>query len=176
MAARGFIKLLEIAARSKQRGLGVLGQGTSVWTGVGFVLSNTNFLVPIGEVSEILKPPRYTSIPGVEVWMRGLANVRGRLLPITDILLFLGKKPSKQEQKRRVLVVDHEETFAGLIVDELLGMQHFAHQEYEMDIKAPFAEIAPFVQGAFVRDGQLWYVLLLSRFIENPRFLKAAAA
>jgi twitching motility protein PilI len=108
--------------------------------------------------------------------MRGLANVRGRLLPITDILLFLGRKSNKQEQKRRVLVVDHEEMFAGLVVDEVLGMQHFSTQDYSIDVKAPFTEITQFVQGAFIRDGQTWYVLLLSRFIEDPRFLKAAAA
>ncbi|HQV80242.1 MAG: purine-binding chemotaxis protein CheW [Agitococcus sp.] len=176
MAARGFIKLLEIAERSKRRGLGLLGQGESAWTGVGFTLAGENFLAPIGEITEILKTPRYTLVPGVESWMRGLANVRGRLLPITDILLFLGRKSSKQEQKRRVLVVDHEEMFAGLVVDEVLGMQHFSTQDYSIDVKAPFTEITQFVQGAFIRDGQTWYVLLLSRFIEDPRFLKAAAA
>ena len=176
MAARGFIKLLEIAQRSKKRGLGLLGQGQTGWTGVGFALAGENFLAPIGEVSEILKTPRYTLVPGVESWMRGLANVRGRLLPITDILLFVGRKSQIQEQKGRVLVVDHEEIFAGLVVDEVLGMQHFNAQDYSIDVKAPFTEIAPFVQGAFIRDGQTWYVLLLSRFIEDPRFLKAAAA
>ena len=176
MAAKGFIKLLELAERSKKRGIGLLGQGANAWTGVGFTLSGENFLAPIGEVAEVLKVPRYTLVPGVESWMRGLANVRGRLLPITDILLFVGRKSQIQEQKRRVLVVDHEEIFAGLVVDEVLGMQHFNAQDYSIDVKAPFTEIAPFVQGAFIRDGQTWYVLLLSRFIEDPRFLKAAAA
>jgi twitching motility protein PilI len=75
-------------------------------------------LAPIGEVAEILKLPRYTLIPGVELWMKGLANVRGRLLPITDILMFLGRKSTVLDNKRRVLVVDHEEMFAGLIVDK----------------------------------------------------------
>jgi len=176
MAARGFIKLLEIAGRSKRRGLGLLGQGETGWTGVGFVLAGENFLAPIGEVSEILKPPRYTLIPGVESWMRGLANVRGRLLPITDILMFLGRKSTVQENRRRLLVVDHEEMFAGLVVDEVLGMQHFNVQDYSLDVKVPFPEIAPFVKGAFVRDGQTWYIFLLSHLIEDPRFLKAAVA
>ncbi|MBP8020619.1 MAG: chemotaxis protein CheW [Agitococcus sp.] len=176
MAAKGFIKLLEIAERSKKRGLGLLGQGANAWTGVGFSLSGENFLTPIGEVAEILKTPRYTMIPGVEPWMKGLANVRGRLLPISDMMMFLGRKSSVQEHKRRVLVIDHQEVFTGLTVDEVLGMQHFNIADYTMDVKAPFAEAAPFVQGAFVRDGRTWYVLLLSRLIEDPRFLKAAIA
>ncbi|PTQ87950.1 chemotaxis protein CheW [Agitococcus lubricus] len=176
MAAKGFIKLLEIAERSKKRGMGLLGQGADAWTGVGFMLAGEYFLAPIGEVAEVLKVPRYTMIPGVESWMRGLANVRGRLLPISDMLMFMGRKTSLNEQKRRIVVVDHQDMFTGLVVDEVLGMQHFTAVDYTLDIKAPFVEAAPFVQGAFVRDGRTWYVLLLSRLIEDPRFIKAAVA
>ena len=49
MAAKGFIKLLEIAERSKKRGLGLLGQGANAWTGVGFLLSGENFSLPNGQ-------------------------------------------------------------------------------------------------------------------------------
>jgi len=115
-------------------------------------------------------------IPGVETWMRGLANVRGRLLPITDVLMFLGRKSAVLDIKRRVLVVDHEEMFAGLIVDEVLGMQHLNTQDFSLAVKAPFSEVTPFVRGAFIADGKTWYVLLLSRLVEDPRFLKAAVA
>lgn len=176
MAAKGFIKLLEIAERSKKRGLGMLAQGADAWTGVGFMLAGEYFLAPIGEVAEVLKVPRYTMIPGVENWMKGLANVRGRLLPISDILMFMGRKSQIHEHKRRILVVDYQEVFTGLAVDEVLGMHHFHTRDYVLDVKAPFVEAVPFVQGAFVRDGRTWYVFLLSRLIEDPRFLKAAVA
>lgn len=175
MAAKGFIKLLEIAERSKQRGAGLFGQSEGNWTGVAFTLGDQGFLVPIGEVAEILKVPRYTMIPGVAGWMKGLANVRGRLLPIMDLLLFVNKRSQLSEQKRRILVVDHGDVFTGLIVDEVQGMQHFAASNYATDAEGVFPELAPYVQGAFTRDGKRWYVLLLSRLVEDPRFLKAAA-
>lgn len=176
MAAKGFIKLLEIAERSKQRSLGLLGQGGGVWTGVGFMLAGQRFVAPIGEVAEILKVPRYTLIPGVEPWMKGLANVRGRLLPIMDLMGFLNRRSQALELRRRILVVDHGEIFSGLMVDEVLGMQHLSVDEYDRSPSGVFAEVAPYVRGCFVRDGQKWYVLLLSRLTEDPRFLKAAAA
>jgi len=175
MAAKGFIKLLEIAERSKQRGMGLLGQTGDMWTGVGFLLNGQYFLAPIGEVAEVLKVPRYTQIPGVAAWMRGLANVRGRLLPIMDLLLFLNRRSAVLEQKRRILVVDYNDIFSGLIVDEVLGMQHFNINSYQKTHQA-FQDIAPYVHGSFVRDGQAWNILLLSRLIEDPRFLKASAA
>jgi twitching motility protein PilI len=176
MAAKGFIKLLEIAERSKQRSLGLLGQGGDAWTGVGFMLSGQYFLAPIGEVAEILKVPRYTMIPGVANWMKGLANVRGRLLPIMDLLVFLNRRSVQQGARRRILVIDHEEIFSGVIVDEVLGMQHFPSSDFNPGSGGVFPEIAPFVRGSFVRDGRVWYVLLMSRLIEDPRFLKASAA
>ncbi|HEX5361074.1 MAG TPA: chemotaxis protein CheW [Fluviicoccus sp.] len=176
MAAKGFIKLLEIAERSKQRGLGLLGQGGDAWTGVGFTLAGQHFLAPIGEVAEILKVPRYTMIPGVAGWMKGLANVRGRLLPIMDLLLFLNRRSTLQGQRKRILVVDHDDIFSGLIVDEVLGMQHFPAADYKSTTNGVYPEIAPFARGCFERDGRVWYVLLLSRLIEDPRFLKASAA
>lgn len=175
MAAKGFIKLLEIAERSKQRGMGLLGQSGDTWTGVGFLLNGQHFLAPIGEVAEVLKVPRYTQIPGVASWMKGLANVRGRLLPIMDLLLFLNRRSAVQEQKRRILVVDHHDVFSGLIVDEVLGMQHFSLNNYQKTHQA-FTDVTPYVHGSFVRDGQTWNILLLSRLTEDPRFLKAAAA
>lgn len=176
MAAKGFIKLLEIAERSKQRGMGLLDQGGSAWTGVGFTLSGQHFLAPIGEVAEILKVPRYTMIPGVASWMKGLANVRGRLLPIMDLQAFLNKRSISQGQRKRILVIDHDDIFSGLIVDEVLGMQHFPVVDFQQEASGVFPEIAPYVRGCFQRDGRVWYVLLMSRLIEDPRFIKASAA
>jgi twitching motility protein PilI len=99
MAAKGFIKLLEIAERSKKTRFRLVGAGRMRLDRCRFLLSGENFLAPIGEVAEILKTPRYTMVPGVEPWMRGLANVRGRLLPITDMMMFLGRKSSSARAK-----------------------------------------------------------------------------
>ena len=35
------------------------------------------FVAPMGEVGEILHEPRYTLLPGVKSWVKGVANVRG---------------------------------------------------------------------------------------------------
>jgi len=177
MAAKGFIKLLEIAERSKQRSLSVAsaGQAAEFWSGVGFTLAGQHFVVPMGEVAEVLTVPRYTQVPGVKHWMKGLANVRGRLLPIMDLLGFLNRASTLQDSRRRLMVVDQGDIFSGLVVDEVLGMQHFSVTEYRLGSPLEFPELGPYVQGAFVRDGKAWVVFLVSRLVEDPQFLQAAA-
>lgn len=178
MAAKGFIKLLEIAERSKQRVVGLPTDGSvqEFWSGVGFTLAGQYFVVPMGEVAEVLAVPRYTSVPGVKSWMKGLANVRGRLLPIMDLLGFFSRNSELHESRRRLVVIDQGDVFSGLVVDEVLGMQHFPVGNYAKEGNVTLPEIQPYVQGAFVRDERVWSVFLLSRLVEDPRFMQAARA
>lgn len=176
MAAKGFIKLLEIAERSKQRILGLPtdGQLVEYWSGIGFTLDGQRFLAAMGEVSEVLAVPRYTHVPGVKPWMKGIANVRGRLLPVMDLLGYFNRPSAVQEHRRRLLVVDQGDIFSGLVVDDVLGMQHFPVQDYSVEVPILSAELAPFVQGAFQREGSQWLIFSLSRLVEDPQFLQAA--
>lgn len=178
MAAKGFIKLLEIAERSKQRAVGLPADGQAVeyWSGVGFTLNGQNYLAAMGEVSEVLAVPRYTHVPGVKPWMKGIANVRGRLLPITDLLAYFNRNSSLQEHRRRLIVIDQAEVFSGLVVDDVLGMQHFPVQDYVPEAPEVPADLQPFVQGAFRRGETYWAVFSLSRLVGDPEFLQAANA
>ena len=178
MAAKGFIKLLEIAERSKQRAIGLPagGQAAEMWSGIGFTLGGQHFLAAMGEVNEVLAVPRYTHVPGVKPWMKGIANVRGRLLPITDLLAYFNRRPELQEHRRRLIVIDQADIFAGLVVDDVLGMQHFPVADYGPDAPGVIPELQPFVQGAFRRGDTFWAVFSLARLVEDPQFLQAANA
>src|SRR5690606_41913672 len=94
-------------------------------SGIGFRMGERFFVAPMGEVGEVLHEPRYTLLPGVRGWVKGVANVRGRLLPIMDLCGFFGNELSPLRKLRRVLVVDHQEIFAGLAVCEVFWMHHF---------------------------------------------------
>jgi twitching motility protein PilI len=176
MAAKGFIKLLEIAERSKQRTLGLPADGQAVeyWSGIGFILDGRHYLAAMGEVAEVLAVPRYTHVPGVKAWMKGIANVRGRLLPIMDLLGYFNRASTVSEHRRRLLVIDQGDIFSGLVVDDVLGMQHFPVQDYLPEAPEVPTELAPFVQGVFRREDRHWAIFSMSRLVEDPQFLQAA--
>ena len=62
------------------------------WRGVGFMLAGQYFAADMGEVAEILQPPKLTKVPGVRNWFGWL--MRGRLVPVMDLAGLLGM-PSK---------------------------------------------------------------------------------
>ena len=62
------------------------------WVGVAFRMGGETFLVAREETREVLGyPAAVTRIPGAKSWVKGLANVRGQLLPMLDLRQFLGK-------------------------------------------------------------------------------------
>jgi twitching motility protein PilI len=55
------------------------------WSGIGFRIAGQWFVAPMGEVAEVLREPRSSRVPGVQPWVCGVANLRGRLLPVMDL-------------------------------------------------------------------------------------------
>jgi twitching motility protein PilI len=73
-----------------------------------------------------------------------------------------------------VLVVEHEEVFAGLLVDEVFGLQHFAQDSLEPvpadELKGP---VAAFVKGRFQRE-QCWQVFSPFALTQSQGFMNVA--
>lgn len=171
-----FQLLLDIDQRCRSLAAGLPLQETRQqgWSGIGFRMGERYYVAPMGEVDEILHEPRHAVLPGVKPWVKGIANLRGRLLPIMDLCAFFGHELSPLRKQRRVLVIDHQDVFTGLLVDEVLGMQHFNERSLmpeSADDNDPL--IAPYVQGRFVRE-QAWRVFSPRRLVQSPGFMDVA--
>jgi twitching motility protein PilI len=142
------------------------------WSGIGFRLGEHWYVAPMREVSEVLHEPRLTQLPGVKSWVRGVANLRGRLLPVMDVCGFFGDELSAVRKQRRVLVIEHSDMFAGLMVDEVFGLQHFAQDSLE-PVDGLGGTIAPFIQGQFQRE-QTWQVFSPFALVQSQSFMHVA--
>jgi|TARA_R110002073_G_scaffold68403_1_gene169969 twitching motility protein PilI len=177
-ASAAYIKLAEYLTRFRTTALELPSRQDVVqyWSGIGFMLDGRVYVAPLEQVSEILMSTPYTRLPGVHHWMKGVANVRGRLMAVMDLAGFLDKKTSLQEKRRRHLVIDHGELYTGLTVDEVYGMQHFAVDTFTDQPEGVDDAARPFVEGAYMRDGEQWLVFNLMQLATDPRFLQVARA
>lgn len=170
-----FKLLLNIDQRCRQLAAGLPSQQEVIqtWSGIGFRMGENYFVAPMGEVGEVLHEQRYTQLPGVKPWVKGVANVRGRLLPVMDLCGFLGSEMSPVRKKRRLLVVEHQDVFAGLTVDEVFGMQHFPVDGFSEQVPALEEQVRPFVHGVFQREKQ-WLVFSPHSLAKDQGFLDVA--
>jgi twitching motility protein PilI len=146
------------------------------WVGVAFRMGGETFLVAREETREVLGYPAVvTRIPGAKNWVKGLANVRGQLLPMLDLRQFLGSGTTSPQRNTRVVVVNHREIPAGLMVDEVLGFRRFAEPEFNAEPPPTVIRCDSYLAGAFRRGGEVWPVLSLKSLVESPSFLQAAS-
>ncbi|WP_096085651.1 chemotaxis protein CheW [Agaribacterium haliotis] len=146
------------------------------WSGLGFLLMGQRFIAPLGQVAEILEVPGHTRLPGVQPWVIGLSNVRGRLLPLIDLPMFLGAQLGLQRRNHRVLVFDSGDIFSGLMIERSLGMQHFELGQHsaEQDEQVPDL-IKSYLEGSYVdAQEQRWNVIDLNKLAADARFANAS--
>ncbi len=175
---RPFELLKEMERRSRTVAAGSApdtGAGRE-WVGVAFRMGGETFLVAREETREVLGLPAViTRIPGAKSWVKGLANVRGQLLPMLDLRQFLGSGSTSPGRNTRVVVVNHREIPAGLIVDEVLGFRRFAEPEFDAEAPPTVIRCDSYLAGAFRRGGEVWPVLSLKSLVESQSFLQAAS-
>jgi twitching motility protein PilI len=146
------------------------------WVGVAWRMAGETYLVAREETREVLPfPSQLTRVPGARPWIKGLANVRGALLPIIDLRQYLGSGATPLTRNTRLLVVNHRDVPAGLMVDEVLGFRRFTDGEFSGNASPTIVRCERYIAGAFHRGADTWPVLSLRLLVENPGFLDAAA-
>jgi twitching motility protein PilI len=146
------------------------------WVGVALRMAGELYLIAREETREVLSiPGQLTRVPGAKAWVKWLANVRGGLLPIIDLRQYLGSGVTPLTRNTRVVVVNHRDVPAGLMVDEVLGFRRFAENEFGGDAPPTIVRCERYLAGAFRRGAEQWPVLSLRLLVENPGFLDAAA-
>lgn len=170
-----FPLLLQMAARA-QSGAEATRSRLRIqphWTGVGFSLLGHRLVAPMGEVSEILILPALTRLPRVKPWVRGVANVRGRLMPVISITSWLGLPDTTPWRGQRALVVEAGEVYCGLAIDEVYGLKHFAAEAYRGE-SGEADGLQPFLEGTYSGTDGEWTVFRPSRLLADKHFLDAA--
>lgn len=175
LRARPYELLREMERRARDS-VGAEGGGEqSEWVGIGFRLGDDRFVASREEVREVMQcPASLTRVPGARSWVAGLANVRGQLLTVVDLSAFLGGPPTRLGRDTRIVVINHRELGAGVLVDEVLGFRRFddsARTGPREDFKL---RCEKYLAGAFRQADETWPVFSLTTLTDSTTFLRAA--
>jgi twitching motility protein PilI len=138
-------------------------------------LSSWNLLFSMDDVAEIIPIPRsITRVPGVKRWLLGIANLRGKVISVSDLRDFLTGRSTMQLPASQLVVLRSGEWDYGLLVDEIIGMRHFGSQHRLPSLDAVEEPLRPYVTEAFWSDNLCWMVFNTGKLLAEPGFLNAA--
>ncbi|NOY66836.1 MAG: purine-binding chemotaxis protein CheW [Gammaproteobacteria bacterium] len=168
--------LQDIESRSRKSAIGLPQQEEvkDEWSGIGFRVGDYKLAAPLGQVVEILTLPELSRVPGAKSWVMGIANVRGNLLPIIDLHNFLHGKQTQMKKKSRVLILNHEGVFSGLLVDEVMGMRRYLAENRRITPDDLDSSIKPYIEHIYQYDEQ-WLVFSMHKLADSSLFLQVAS-
>ncbi len=86
---------------------------------VTFMSNHEYFGLKIEYVNEIIVLQEITEIPESEDYIKGLINLRGKVIPVIDVRLRFKQKPFEYNDRTCIIVINVQETVVGLIVERI---------------------------------------------------------
>ena len=121
---RQLVKLREFSTQLAQRLKEAPNKPTEP-TRLAIRIGPENYLVEMALAGEIVSLPEITPVPWTRPWYRGLANVRGRLIGVVDLLHLMGREPLTPDQTQQVLVFGEVlGVNAGILVTRAFGIRN----------------------------------------------------
>jgi len=84
-----------------------------------FSLDKESYGVEIKYVTEIIGIQPITEIPELAEYIKGIINLRGKIIPVMDVRLRFKKPPREYNDRTCVIVIDIRDISIGLIVDSV---------------------------------------------------------
>ena len=93
-----------------------------------FRLASERFALPLAAVREVVLPqPPFARVPRASDAVRGVMNLRGRVVAVVDLAPLVGLAPQPLEEAvGQVIVLDHARRALGLLIGGVLGVEPLA--------------------------------------------------
>ncbi len=95
------------------------GGGSDILQLASFRLGNEEFAVDILKIQEINRLVEITRVPKAPIFVEGVINLRGKVIPVIDLRKKFGLSNEARDDETRIVVMDIRKRIVGLIVDSV---------------------------------------------------------
>jgi purine-binding chemotaxis protein CheW len=133
-----------------------------------FSLGEEWYCVRIEDVREIYNEYRIAQIPCVPDFIRGVINIRGEIVSVTDLRSMLSLQPAARPEsgdQSPVIVVADQSTCTALLVDEIGDIVEVSADAVEPPLSLSDKAQAEFVSGQMYVGGNLVAIVNLGKVL-----------
>ncbi len=138
---------------------------------VGFKIGKEFFGAPIDKVKEIVRVPEVTPVPDTPDFLKGVINLRGRLIPVVEISRLMKVESEGRRKSNRVLVLELNGSTIGVVVDSASEILKISEDSVEPRPGLVSSVGAAYVTGIGKLKDRLIVLLDLTKLL-NPEEMK----
>ena len=87
--------------------------------------------IPIAIVENIVRMQRITRVPGSDYWIKGVINLRGKVVPVYSLRLKMGMEEGEELRSTRIIILRVDGDDVGMIVDEVREVVNVRNEDIE---------------------------------------------
>jgi len=143
---------------------------------VCFRIGNENFCVDIFAVREIVRVQEITKVPGAPDFVRGVINLRGRIISVVDLGHQLGFGQTDAGRGSRILVIQLDGITLGFLVDAATAVKKMPAEAIEPPPEMIGGVKADYLDGVAKVDDRLSILLNLKKVFTYGQAVAVAEA
>ena len=163
--------LAEVALRSGHAGLSELKGHQDSAQYLTFMLSGEIFSIPILPIREIIQFGDLTEVPMMPPFIRGVINLRGKVVPVIDLNARFGRDLTGVARRTSIIIIETDDDkeaqvqAMGVMVDAVNEVVEIAAQEIEPPPSFGARVRPDFIAGMARHQGRFIVVLNLQQVL-----------
>ena len=130
-----------------------------------FVLAEEEYGLEILKVREIIGMMEITSVPRTPEYVKGVINLRGKVIPVVELRLKFGIEEAERTEETCIIVVDVGEVEMGIIVDKVSEVLNIKADEIEDTPEFGTNVNTDFILGMGKTEGRVSILLDISKVL-----------
>ncbi len=137
-----------------------------------FCVGNEEYALAARHVSEIVGMQRITVVPNLERHVRGVINLRGKIIPVLDTRLRFGLEERKYDDRTCIILTqDDEYGMTGLIVDAVVEVADIHEEQISPPPKTIKGTRSRYIQGMARQTENVRMILHLPSILDDQNLV-----
>jgi len=131
---------------------------------VVFKLGDQEFGVDIHNVSIVEKYMNITRVPSTPIYIKGVINLRGEIIPIMSLRAKFGLPEKEADDDTRIIIFKFNDVVMGVIVDVVSEVAYFDDENIESVTSITNDRSLDYITGIAKHEGRLITLLNIEKF------------
>ncbi|MBC2735178.1 MAG: purine-binding chemotaxis protein CheW [Desulfobacteraceae bacterium] len=145
-----------------------------------FILDNEEYGIALLKVKEIIGMMPITTVPQTPEYVKGVINLRGKVIPVSDLRLRFGMSAASYTDRTCIIVVEIQGEAAtiqiGIVVDAVSEVMNIKAEEVEEAPSFGTKVETDYILGMANMDGQVKILLDIDRVLTDDAMAKVPQA
>ncbi|PLX72167.1 MAG: chemotaxis protein CheW [Desulfuromonas sp.] len=125
------------------------------------------YSLDILRIKEVIRPQKLTPVPKAPVFIEGVINLRGTVIPVVDLRRRFDSPWVEEGPKARIIISVLAGKIIGLMVDEVAEVRTFTRQEIQPAPRFLNEKETDYFLGVCHREDELVMILNLEKILSS---------